>query len=65
MGWDGQNGATVGSSILSKKVDEHKHKILQLMMGVLSHFSHVRLFTSLWTVAQQAPLSMEYSRQEN
>ena len=25
---------------------------------------HVRLFVSLWTVARQAPLSMEFSRQE-
>ena len=26
--------------------------------------SHVRLFATLWTVAQQAPLSMGFSRQE-
>ena len=26
--------------------------------------SHLRLFASLWTVARQAPLSMEFSRQE-
>ena len=32
-------------------------------MCVLSHFSHVRLFATLWTVARQAPLSMEFSRQ--
>ena len=31
---------------------------------VLSHFSHVRLFATPWTVARQAPLSMEFSRQE-
>ena len=31
---------------------------------MLSHFSHVRLFVSLWTVARQAPLSMGFSRQE-
>ena len=31
---------------------------------VLSHFSHVRLFATLWTVAHQAPLSMGFSRQE-
>ena len=29
----------------------------------LSHFSHVQLFASLWTVAHQAPLSMGFSRQ--
>ena len=32
--------------------------------GVLSHFSHVQLFTTLWTVGCQAPLSMGFSRQE-
>ena len=31
---------------------------------VLSHFSRVRLFATPWTVARQAPLSMEFSRQE-
>ena len=30
----------------------------------LSHFSCVRLFVILWTVAYQAPLSMWFSRQE-
>ena len=31
---------------------------------VLSHFRHVRLFSTLSTVAHQAPLSMGFSRQE-
>ena len=31
---------------------------------VLSHFSSVQLFMTLWTVAHQAPLSMGFSRQE-
>ena len=31
---------------------------------MLSHFSHVRLSTTLWTVACQAPLSAGFSRQE-
>ena len=30
----------------------------------LSHFSRVQLFAAPWTVARQAPLSMEFSRQE-
>ena len=29
-----------------------------------SHFSHVHLFATLWTLARQAPLPMEFSRQE-
>ena len=31
---------------------------------VLSPFNHVWLFVNLWTIACQAPLSMEFSRQE-
>ena len=31
---------------------------------VLSHFSRVLLFTTLWTVACQAPLSIRFSSQE-
>ena len=33
-------------------------------MSTLSHFSCVRLFVTLWTVACQAPLSMGFFRQE-
>ena len=32
--------------------------------SVLSRFSHVRLFTTLWTVALQAPLYTVFFRQE-
>ena len=35
------------------------------MACVLSRFSHVPLFVTLWTVAHQAPLSMGFSRQEH
>ena len=31
---------------------------------MLSHFSHAQLFATLWTIANQAPLSMGFSRQE-
>ena len=34
------------------------------VMCVLSHFSHVQLFATPWTVARQAPLSMRFFRQE-
>ena len=30
---------------------------------VLSHFSHVQFFVTLWTIAPQAALSMGFSRQ--
>ena len=33
------------------------------VLWVLSHFSHVRLSMTSWTVAHQAPLSMGFSRQ--
>ena len=32
--------------------------------SMLSHFSHFQLFAILWTIAQQAPLSTGFSRQE-
>ena len=38
--------------------------ILFLCVCALSHFSPVRLFATLWTVAHQAPLSMGFSSQE-
>ena len=31
---------------------------------VLSHFSHVQLFSTLWTASHQAPLFMGFSRQD-
>ena len=39
------------------------NKITNLLC-MLNHFSHVRLFATLWTVACQPPLSMGSSRQE-
>ena len=35
-----------------------------IKMLVLSQFSRVQLFATLWTVAHQAPLSMGFSRQD-
>ena len=35
-----------------------------MLACVLSHFSHVRLFVTLWTVAHQTPLSMGFTSQE-
>ena len=37
---------------------------LHSSVHVVVHFSHVWLFATRWTVAHQAPLSMEFSRQE-
>ena len=33
--------------------------------AVLSHFNHVQLFATLWTIALQAPLSKKFSKQEH
>ena len=41
-----------------------KYVYIYLHVCMLSHFSHVRLFVILWTIAHQAPLSMGFSRQE-
>ena len=38
--------------------------MLLLLLLLLSHFSHVQLCATPWTIACQAPLSMEFSRQE-
>ena len=35
-----------------------------LLLLLRSHFSHVQLCVTLWTVACQAPLSMGFSRHE-
>ena len=36
--------------------------IITLHTCMLSHFSHVQLFATLWTIASQTPQSMGYSR---
>ena len=40
------------------------HSYNVLCCPVLSHFNHVGLFVTPWTVASQAPLFMGFSRQE-
>ena len=42
-----------------------KFFLLTLLTCLLSCFSHVRLFATPWTESLQAPLSMEFSRQEH
>ena len=45
-------------------MDNGKYPPISIPVCVLSHFSHVRLFLILWTVAYQVPLSMGFSRHE-
>ena len=44
----------------AKVPDSHQHQLV----CVLSHFNHVPLFVTSWTVAHRAPLYMRFSRQE-
>ena len=46
------------------QVPQEKLNLGRGCVCMLSHFSHVRLFAILWTVARQAPLSMGFSREE-
>ena len=44
---------------------QHWEKLIKLeMVLLLSRFSHVQLCVTPWTIAREAPLSMEFSRQE-
>ena len=44
----------------------HSYVFAYIYAGMLSHFSHVRVFghATLWTVTHRAPLSVGFSRQE-
>ena len=37
---------------------------MEVSLCLLSRFSHIQLFVTLWVVTSQAPLSMDFSRQE-
>ena len=49
---------------LSNGFREGRWSLPFLFACTLSHFSCVQVFATLWTVAQQPPLSMGFSRQE-
>ena len=56
-------------SCIGRQVLYHSRKELMGHLGspcmlLLSRFSCVQLFATLWTVAHQSPLSMRFSRQE-
>ena len=55
-------GAAAGGGFLSpayRKENEHHYEVKAFLL------SCIRLFAAPWTVARQAPLSMEFSRQEH
>ena len=45
-------------------ISDAKHLLMCLLLLLLSRFSHVQLFGTLWTRVHQVPLSMGFSRQE-
>ena len=51
---------------MSCKRSSKKTRLVSCMYAcVLSRFSYVQLFETLWTIACQAPLSVGFSRQES
>ena len=57
-------GATEGRSLLPVKQTPISMMNWPGVPWMLSHFNHVWLFVTLWTVIRQASLSMGFSRQE-
>ena len=51
------------TTLMAESEEELKSLLMKVKVKVKS-FSRVRLFVTPWTVAHQAPLSMEFSRQE-
>ena len=51
------------SSVSSPPIMSRDYCVFVVVI-VLSRFSHVRLFVTLWTIPHQVPLSMGFSRQE-
>ena len=47
-----------------ERLKEKLRQFVPCSLCVLSHFSCVRLFVTLWTIAHLAPLPMGFSRQE-
>ena len=55
---------TVKQNQMERRKICKKYKWFIWYVCVLSHFSYVQLFVTPWTVANQAPLSMGFPRQE-
>ena len=54
----------LSSCLLGYRSQFGSNQTLPYSYDVLSHFSHVQPFATLWTIAHQASLSMGFSRQE-
>ena len=77
ISWEGGNETKYGNHLTSIRSYKSSHHgfyqlnrstesscPLTMLCAGLSHFSHVWLFVTLWTEAQQAPLSIGFSWQE-
>ena len=68
--WEVQEGGTlvclwlIHVDVWQRSTQYSKAIILQLKIVAVQSLSHVPLFATLWTVVCQAPLSVEFSRQE-
>ena len=62
--WHHESRQPVVPLMIWRKVCVYVSNTREKSAHVLSHFSRVQLFATSWTVALQAPLSMEFSRQE-
>ena len=58
------HGVTKSRTWLSDWTELNWRDVKDIVLCVLSHFSHVQFFVTLWTVAHQVPLSVGFSRQE-
>ena len=54
----------ISTALSQRRLWESFYDMLCVHACMLSHFSHVRLFATPWTVAHQAPLTIGFSRQE-
>ena len=59
-----QQGTLFNALWKPKQEGNPKKEGIYTHVCMLSHFSRVRLFVTLWTVAHQVPLSIGFSEQE-
>ena len=59
---NGQNTKTKKKRLYSLCTDIKKHMYILVCCTMLSDFSHIHLFATLWSVARQTALSMGFSR---
>ena len=52
------------SVVLISTIQKNESAILYIYISEVKSFSHVKPFATPWTVAYQAPLSLEFSRKE-